>query len=254
MMCGGETAAVALKRLDWDTAHLGFPVGIISDPDLDDQRLTESLMMARKMGVRLVYWPASPGRIVEESVLDRFHGMLVDRKATFTAAPVPDGDTNGLDAPVRVTEWPSPEPSEALLELGVTSGQFSRFRMDKRLSPTASESIYRTWMARSVTHELADSVLVAAAPGKESEPLGMVTVSLSNGVGQIGLIAVRGDARGQGVGASLVRSAHRWMADHGACRAVVVTQLDNRSACRLYETSGYRLTDLVNYYHFWPQE
>ena len=44
------------------------------------------------------------------------------------------------------------------------------------------------------------------------------------------------------------------MLAHGASRAIVVTQLDNASACRLYERSGYRLADLRNFYHFWPQE
>jgi dTDP-4-amino-4,6-dideoxy-D-galactose acyltransferase len=38
----------------------------------------------------------------------------------------------------------------------------------------------------------------------------------------------------------------------GARRAEVVTQLANRGACRLYQSCGYQLQDVVDYYHFWP--
>ena len=32
----------------------------------------------------------------------------------------------------------------------------------------------------------------------------------------------------------------------------VVTQLDNRKACRLYEKCGYTHAELLHVYHFWP--
>jgi len=34
--------------------------------------------------------------------------------------------------------------------------------------------------------------------------------------------------------------------------ATVVTQRDNRSACRLYERNGYSIGRVEQYYHFWP--
>jgi dTDP-4-amino-4,6-dideoxy-D-galactose acyltransferase len=118
----------------------------------------------------------------------------------------------------------------------------------------AFESLYRTWTARSATGELADTLLVAAPPGREGEPLGLVTIAIDGPAGQIGLIAVRDEARGRGVGSMLVAAAHRRMLARAAWRATVVTQLDNAAACRLYERSGYRLADLRNFYHFWPGE
>jgi hypothetical protein len=51
----------------------------------------------------------------------------------------------------------------------------------------------------------------------------------------------------------ILRCGHHWLVQRGAGRVSVVTQLDNRPACRLYATAGYQLTDLKFIYHFWPQ-
>ena len=48
-----------------------------------------------------------------------------------------------------------------------------------------------------------------------------------------------------------MHAAHRWMQQRGAQVAQVVTQLDNRAACRLYERAGYRISRLQHFYHFW---
>jgi len=244
----------ALESLAWDSDHFGFPVARLTVPDMDFLALREALDEARTGGFRLIHWSAAPGRVAPEPILREFAGLLADRKATFAVDPIPAPPGYEPAGPVRVVEWPRQSPSEPLLRLGVAAGLHSRYRVDPRMPAGAFESLYRTWTARSANGELADAVLVAAAPGEEADPLGMVTVALDGQTGQIGLIAVRDDARGRGVGSMLIRAAHRWMLGHRARRATVVTQLDNGAACRLYERSGYRLADLRNFYHFWPRE
>ncbi len=72
--------------------------------------------------------------------------------------------------------------------------------------------MYRLWIERSVRGELADAVLVAGANPTdraeliEHEPAGMVTLEESEGVGQIGLIAVADAMR---------RARHRLGPDRG---------------------------------------
>jgi dTDP-4-amino-4,6-dideoxy-D-galactose acyltransferase len=243
-----------LEVLAWDSEHFGFPVGRLTDPDMAPADLHGALNVARNRGLRLVYWSAAPDRAAPEPILREYAGFLADRKATFAVDPIPVPAVEEAAGPIRVAPWPRQAPSESLLRLGVAAGLHSRYQVDPRMPAGAFERLYRIWTARSASGNLADALLVAAFPGDPADPLGMVTISQDGESGQIGLIAVREDARGRGMGALLIRAAHRWMLDHGARRARVVTQFDNGAACRIYERAGYRLSELRNFYHFWLHE
>ena len=101
--------------------------------------------------------------------------------------------------------------------------------------------------------ELADAVLVAGRGTDLDDPAGLITVSLAGGEGSIGLIAVdristwtRGRMKlDPGCGT-------RWLLGRDARTVKVVTQLDNRKACSLYEKCGYAHAELLHVYHFWP--
>jgi GNAT superfamily N-acetyltransferase len=80
----------------------------------------------------------------------------------------------------------------------------------------------------------------------------MITVQVTAGIGNIGLIAVAETHRGRGIGSLLIAEAHRWMSAAGATKSTVVTQAANAPACRLYKRTGYSLEHAENYYHFWP--
>jgi dTDP-4-amino-4,6-dideoxy-D-galactose acyltransferase len=248
----------ALVRLDWECDHFSLRVAKLANPDLNDVALAEALRTARSQGVQLIVWPAESSRQVGDELLAEFSGALVDRKATFTrslpAGPAGCGRSSPLD--VCVVPYPEANPSAALYDLAISAGVYSRFRVDARLPVERFEAMYRRWIEGSVSGKLADAVLVALADdghgGACGQPSGMVTLSESAGVGSIGLIAVSSAARGKGIGSALIGAALHWMQDRGACTSRVVTQLANAPACRLYERSGYRLSAVEHYYHFWP--
>jgi dTDP-4-amino-4,6-dideoxy-D-galactose acyltransferase len=253
-----STGQPALVRLDWECDHFALRVAKLANPDLTNIGLAAALRKARSEGVQLVVWPAESGRQVGDELLAEFAGALVDRKATFTRSlPAgPAGYERSSPVDVSVVPYTAPGPSAALYDLAISAGAYSRFRVDARLSGERFEAMYRRWIEGSVTGELADAVLVALAAdvydGADVHPSGMITLSESAGVASIGLIAVSPAARGKGMGSALVQAAHRWMQDRGACASRVVTQLANAPACRLYERSGYRLSAIEHFYHFWP--
>ena len=61
------------------------------------------------------------------------------------------------------------------------------------------------------------------------------------GTGYVQRLAVHPDARGQGLGRSLVGDVLRWMRRRGAARALVNTQQTNEVALSLYRSCGFRL-------------
>jgi ribosomal protein S18 acetylase RimI-like enzyme len=60
-----------------------------------------------------------------------------------------------------------------------------------------------------------------------------------SGTGYVQRLAVHPDARGQGLGRSLVGDVLRWMKRRGAARALVNTQQANAAALALYRSCGF---------------
>lgn len=247
---GGEV----LSRLAWDSDFFGIAVARITVAELDDAALLDALRSARRQSIPLVYWATSTGRSVPQEILSEFQGNRVDQKTTFARELGPEQRqvTASKTSLFDVVEHPQGPACPRLLALGVSAGHHSRFQTDPRIKPEQHRGLYEMWIRRSVLRELADTVFVAVAREMPAEPIGVVTVSVSQGTGCIGLIAVHDSARGQGTGTLLMEAAHGWMRAAGARRAEVVTQLANRGACRLYESRGYQIRDVVDYYHFWP--
>jgi dTDP-4-amino-4,6-dideoxy-D-galactose acyltransferase len=245
-----------LKRLDWECDHFGIFAAQLLDPALDDEALARALCLAREQGVQLLVWVAQAERDVPRPILDQFSGILADRKATFRKAlrGAPAEDTLPRATDPAVISYPSATASAVLVELAIVSGAYSRFRVDPRIPRERFEAMYRLWIERSVKKELADDVMVVPAEDSRDDrhhPLGLISLMESDGVASIGLVAVAAEVQGRGIGSALMRAAHGWMRSRDADEALVVTQLANLPACRLYERSGYHLARVQPYYHFW---
>ncbi len=252
-------AQPALVRLDWECDQFDLRVAQLSILDLNDVALAATLRLARKEGVQLLVWPARGGRDVPRELLDEFTGALVDRKATFgrSLPPTLANDDSPGSIQFSVAPYAARSASADLHELAISAGIYSRFKVDRHFPNEKFKAMYRCWIERSVNGELADVVLVASGVEYEKavdkRVAGMITLSESSGVGSIGLIAVAAAFRGRGIAAALMHAAHHWMRARDGGEARVVTQSANLPACRLYERSGYRRSQLQHYYHFWPQ-
>jgi dTDP-4-amino-4,6-dideoxy-D-galactose acyltransferase len=241
--------AIDLDHRAWDTQHFGYPVASISNSDLEPEAVERALHAAHMQGYQLVYWASRREHDINAPWLREYQGILVDRKTTYVKAmrPVIASIDSGN---YQFVEWNPEQHSPELIELGVAAGLWSRFGVDPRIARDKFRSLYEIWMRRSLARELCDMVLVVQEQGC-TVPLGMVTISLQDGTGQIGLIAVSEQQRGRGLGRMLVDAADRWMLEHGAQNAQVVTQLQNVAACRLYEQAGYQVDAVEYFYHFW---
>jgi len=242
-----------LEELPWDSDHFGFPVARLRGANPVADVLGEMLRTARQKDVHLVYWATDPEHEVPGWMLREFAGRRVDQKATFACRLAPGADEEiAIPTSYEVSEIPPGQPSRRLVGLAWEAGAHSRFRADPRIPAEAFRRLYEVWMTRSTLRELADVVLVISQAGEADNPLGVITLSVRDTAGTIGLVAIAREARGNGLGSRLLRAAHRWLVRRGVQTVSVATQLGNRPACGLYEKCGYQLVDLKETYHFWP--
>jgi ribosomal protein S18 acetylase RimI-like enzyme len=192
---------------------------------------------------QFIYWPSSSRC---EFDIDKYSGQLVDLKTTF-GIDLSKIDLKNYPLPETETYKPS-MPISQMENLAIQSGSFSRFASDNNIPREKFISLFKIWMRKSISGEMADEVLVVR---NQERIIGMVTLSKEVGKGTIGLIAVDKDFRGKKIGQKLVQDALRWFVKNNCKSAKVVTQGVNSIACKLYEKCGFKKISSVHYYHFW---
>ena len=75
----------AIRPLEWDSEHFGFPVARIEHSDCTEKDLATFLELAKRAGIRLLYCFRDEKRMVSQVLLDRYMGSLVDHRVTFGA-------------------------------------------------------------------------------------------------------------------------------------------------------------------------
>ena len=271
MFIAANSPTVALRRLEWDSLHFGVPVAELSSPDLNDEVLRDALTAARAEGLHLIYWATHRDRTPSADLLVEFHGVAINHRVKFVASlsnveprpsgsgvfdsrqPLPDGRGSKRSLSYRIREFPRGPAPSVLLRLSIVAGGHSRFQVDPRIPADKFRELYEVWMNRSTLRELADVVLVATPSDTPDDFVGVITLSETAGAGQIGLLAVREDHRGQGVATLLMTAAHDWLRGRGATELSVVTQLENREACGLYTRWNCEAAEVRRWFHFWPQ-
>jgi dTDP-4-amino-4,6-dideoxy-D-galactose acyltransferase len=240
-----SSTSLSPRILNWDSQLFGFPVARLAEISSEPFLLKNTLSQLQREGVRLVYANTTGGKDIQ-AIAAQAGGVLVDRRVTYTAKLIKT-DTVAVPRLGEIVPFTG-TLTPALEALALASGVYSRFNIDPLVPRSVFETLFKTWIAKSVSGELAERVFVARSEGVEC---GFVTVTSEGDRGAIGLIAVEERLRGQGFGRALVSLARHHHLAMGKKFDQVVTQQNNRPACRLYETSGYSLDRTEFVYHFW---
>jgi len=235
------------QLLEWDSTFFGFPVAKIMPARLSEERLAAILDELKAKGTKLVYWPSDSGDEGSGKAAEVAGGFLGDRKTTYTIG-LDRNEQENVELALITERYLEGAANKELKHLALMSGMYSRYNLDPRISQKQFEDLYSSWIERSVDRIMADAVFVVRFDGKI---MGMATVGEKEGRGDIGLLAVDVPARRKGLGRMLVAAAKSWFASQGYSISQVVTQKRNIPACRLYETCGYTVEKVENYYHFW---
>lgn len=229
--------------LEWDTEFFGFRVGRISGPVIEDAQVEHIQSLVQQRESKLTY--LSSAVPLPESI-HHIHGLdisLVDRKTTYVKKV-----DSGAYSSWSIASLQAEDANETLLQLAIQSGVYSRFNVDQRISQERFEELYRRWMINSLNRTIAKDVLVVRV---EQDIAGFVTIGEKNQRADIGIIAVDGVFRGQGLGRSLMKAAEHWAHQWGYDTIQVVTQGENIPACQLYESCGYQVDSIEFFYHIW---
>jgi len=230
----------------WDTKILGFSVAKILPNQLDPDTLSQILRELKSQQVKLVCWASDSQDQVSQQAAQQSNGFLADEKVTYLLNLKTVGVAHVRPREVEV--YSETYPNSDLENLAIAIGERSRYGADPKILRQQMETVYKTWIANAAKKEVAKIVLVIK---REQKIIGMVAIAEKNGRGDLSLVAVDADYRGQQLGQHLVNAAQLWCIENGYQVSQVVTQKNNISACKLYEKCGYSIEKIENYYHFW---
>ena len=227
--------------LNWDSDFFGLRICKIEVLKYNKPKIENEIRLAFMKGNKLIYL------IIPEEIDQKllFQSKLVDNKVVFSKNIKMYGHTD-----THITAYESTIVTEDLYALAFESGRFSRFKTDKGLPSGSFEQLYSLWIENSIKSEIADKVFVYKL---KQEILGMVTLKIYEGHGEIGLISSSVKNQGKGVGSKLLAHCENYLLSLDINRIEVATQSKNVVACSFYKKNGYSIVKSLNYYHIWSK-
>lgn len=230
-------------ELAWDSQFFGKKIGRLDIVEENEGFLKENLSKAFVENYDLIYLFAEQNIEISDKILQEFHGKLVDKKVTFTA----EIDHLSPNQNTNVKEFLDKKATTELYELAYLSGSHSRFKLDEKLGIENFKRLYREWIDKSVSHEIARKIFVYG----DEKIGGMITLGVKDSTATIGLVAVYETLQGHGVGRALIDACVDFCKNEKIKTLDVPTQIDNLQACRFYEKYGFEVKGIKNIYHFW---
>ena len=236
-----------IDKLVWDTNFFNLQIGKLNayDQNFTAVAVEEAITYSQK-NFDLSYLIINPENHEAIAHLKLLGYPIVDEKVTFVKS---------LDqAEHPFNKWVETNNSKhiqaPLLSLALQSGEFSRYKTDHNFPINSYEKLYTKWIEDSVNGRLADYVLVRK---KDTGLVGFITLSIRSTFSEIGLLAVDKNNRGEGISKQLIEQAFHYSSIHKMQIIRVVTQLNNKIACRLYEQKGFRIEKIEYIYHIWKK-
>jgi ribosomal protein S18 acetylase RimI-like enzyme len=242
---------VPCELLPWDTEFFRCRIARVCGDSLTQEQAVQIDDWSRSHRVRGLYFLARADDPATVQTAEQHGFGLVDIRVTLeclmTNLPEPahSGPPAGVSLrPVQSDDLPG------LQAMARTGHKDTRFFSDSHFPRQRAEDLYSTWITLE-SQGRAQTVWVAASAA--NQPLGYVSCHLDavRQEGQIGLVGVSPEARGRGVGRSLVLAALGWYRSQGAHKVTVVTQGNNQAAQRLYQQCGFLSRELQLWYHKW---
>lgn len=230
--------ASIVEYLKWDSDFFDFPVFKLNyTNDIDTEKL-----FSVNVHENVLYYVFSENILISKNVLSNYNGKLVDEKVVLNkqGLQLKKNIKNKIELYSEIT------PNANLYRLAKISGQYSRYKTDKRLPSFTFKNMYDLWIENSCKNE--NSVVYVCK--HKNDIVGFITLDISLNSGKIGLIAVDDNMQGKGIGYELMCKAENHLVGLGIDNISVATQKSNKKALNFYVKLGYSVDTTSNIYHF----
>ena len=234
------------KPLPWDSEFFGRRIAVASEASYTTETFYTMLDAAKEAGSECLYLLVSAADAHTLRLAQEAGSRLVDIRVLLTQR-LANSQHVSPDSQRSIRRAREDE-IDILVQMATDCFTHTRFYQDPGFTKAQCDALYGTWIEKSC-RGWAEVVLVAES---DKEPVGLISCHLErDGRGKIGLVCVRGTARGRGTGRQLVNAALDWFGENAADRASVVTQGGNIAALQLFQRCGFAVTSIDVWFHLW---
>jgi dTDP-4-amino-4,6-dideoxy-D-galactose acyltransferase len=247
MTWDAEGGRALCRVLDWDTKFFGFRFGRVIPSLLSANDIESVSDWCRRESIRCLYFLCNSEDDPSWLLAERAGFHLVDVRLDFSMKIAHGRKLAGSTSGLTIRQWDEGD-LPALETIAATAYRDTRFWHDQNFPRERVADLYRQWIINSC-RGFADMVFVAE---HEGQPVGYITCGSDAAAGgRIGLVGVKSDSQGKGVGRALVDAATDYALTRGWTRLDVATQARNISAQRLYQSQGFTTSSTSLWYHLW---
>lgn len=183
----------------------------------------------------------------QAAFLERLGFCLIDTTITF-AKPIDAAQRRADGYSVR---FATPDDGEPVAEVARSSFSFSRFHRDGAFSKEEADTVKAEWARNYFRGKRGDAMIVAE---REDAVAGFLQLLCDRETGTVtvDLVAVDPRFRRRGCAARMMQYAQREL--KGFETIAVGTQLANAPSLRLYEGTGFRISEAHYVFHYHNRE
>ena len=236
----------SIRYLKWDSDFFGLPVASLDGGHLHAETSKVVFEWCRKEKIRCLYFLAdgTDSHTLQSAYNKGFQFIDVRVEMEYDLRNVLHTEAPSLE----IKPVTQKGQLNNILAFARKSHTDSRFFKDLNFDRIKCEKLYEEWIDR----DFEKGNVLGFFPDNEEIAKGYITFTIESlDIARIGLIAVEHQFRGQGVGSKLLIKTIAMSKKLNAKKLVVVTQATNTSALRLYEKSGFRISETKLWFHKW---
>lgn len=224
----------------WDSDFFGYPVAIIGgEGDIADfENLIRSMRLEK---VKLAYWFFDQHEKDKKEIADHFNGIAVHNRLTHKFDTENKSAENFKSNQIEfLKNW-----DDALFQLILECGNFSRFKVDRTFGEEVYTKLYRRWTEDMLAHQIVLGFI------SENKIQGTAVVEIKDEIAAFHFLAVSQSSRNTGIGKQLTRSVIQTAYENKCSSVVAYTHRINTPVWKLLEAEGFQLIKEESVYHFW---
>lgn len=234
------------EYLDWDSKFFGFKVFHWKKKILFKNGFLVLSNFIKNNDVELVYYSSNKKINESPNWIPNIEIKFLIEKISYSKII----NSDQTKSQISFSDSDEVLPNENLYNIAIQAGKFSRFNLDDKIRKDKFEELYRLWIFNSLHNKKEEKVIVYRSNKKI---IGLITLKKLDRSGTIGLIAVDSKYRGKGIGKVLLNWAEHWFIENGCNIITVITQSENKPACKLYESFGFQIEKKELFYHIWKK-
>jgi dTDP-4-amino-4,6-dideoxy-D-galactose acyltransferase len=234
--------------LPWDSEFFGLRIAKVNPNQLNSDKMNVVLSWCLHKDIDCLYLLADSKHQETIRLAEAERFRLVDLRMTLHCRIDANSITHSQSKdfvirPAQLQDIP------ALRAISRRSFTQTRYYADRCFPPEKCSELYEVWITKSF-EGYANQVLVALI---DNIPQGFITchIRIDHSAGDVGLIGVKEETRGLGIGKALASAALSWYYSQGIQQVFVATQGKNYIAQNFFQSNGFDVYSMHIWYHKW---